>query len=1234
LVLTVISSGYKLVDENGNSEYYNDNGSLASLADKNGYVRSLAYNGDNSLQSVTDSFGRSLSFGYTNGLLTSVTQPDGSSIGYDYDSNQRLAKVTYPDTNFLKYEYKDGEISALLATIVDENGTDYASFTYDADGKANGDSLAGGADAVSIVYNADGSATITDALGAVRTYTYQVVEGRNKIATITGDPCPDCGAGAVTTFDSNGYLEGSQDWNNNITAYTYSAAGLETQRIEAQGTSVQRTTNTQWDDVLRNPLDRQVLDANSNLTAKTDWLYNSRGQVLAKCEDDPTVSGATSYVCTNTGTPPAGVRRWTYTYCNVVDGGQCPLIGLLLSVDGPRTDVSDVTQYTYYSTTDESGCGMPGGACHRAGDLWKVTDALGHVTETVAYDKNGRVARSKDANGVLTDFTYTPRGWLHTRTVRANADGSPSSQDATTTIDYWPVGTVKQVTQSDGVYTHYDYDDAHRLTQITDSQGNYIKYTLDAAGNRTEEDTYAAGSSAPSRTLSRHFNTLGQLDHDYDAYSHDTSYQYDPNGNRTDATDPYTITTHSNYDALNRLSQTIQNYNGSDPATQNTTTSFGYDSHDNLTQVTDPNTLITNYTYNGLNDLGQLQSPDTGTTHYTFDAAGNRITQTDAKTVLTTYTYDALNRLTGISYPTSTLNVHYYYDEPNSTTGCASSYPIGRLTRMTDSSGSTIYCYDRRGNVISKTQTIATVTATTRYVWNLADRLMEVDYPGNDADIVYTLDADGRIASVSNGSTPIVTSITYLPFGPATQYTFAAGGQTLIKNYDADYRATDITGSAINLHFALDPLGNLSKEGDAAGVPTPNESYQYDPLYRLKEVDTATGAPWQKYSYGKTGDRLSKNTSGITPVDVYHYATGTHHLNSITGADASVRSFDANGNTTALQANGWTYGLGYNNTNRLSLVQQNGSTIMQYKLDGWGERVRKVPTSGTSTEYVYDEAGKLLYEYVGATSNRSYIWADDTLIATVEADSSIHYIYTDHLGTPRAVTTTTSSTPIWTWPWTQNPFGEKPASGSGYALNVRFPGQYYDAETGLHYNYFRDYEPATGRYPQSDPVGLGGGYNTYSYTAQMPLITIDPTGMWCLPLPDETTDWITDKKEHGIDPSLTPIFNEMFPSLSTCHWLGAWHIYQHRMERSRSICYECSKEPGPCGGNQSCGFIFKYGSWTSKSRDFDEVEDYRNSGVTTGGNGQLCEYCPDPFGGEGMLVCSDDTYGQDKALER
>jgi RHS repeat-associated protein len=1089
--LTLDSLGYRLTDTDGTIEQYDSNGTLQAITWQDGYQQTLSYASNGLLQTVTDNRGRSLSFGYdSSNLIASVTAPDGTTISYTHDPAGHLTSVTNA-TGTRTYVYADSANPNALTSLVDENGKTFTSWTYDASGRATGSTHAGGADQTSISYNADGSAVVTDALGAQRTYRFNSFDGTPQVTTISGPYCATCGAGTVNVYDDNGYLEGSQDWNGNVTAYTFDVNGLETQRIDAESSPVERTINATWDATLRHPLERTVLDASGALTAKTDWVYNTRGQALARCEDDPTVSGATSYVCSNNGTAPAGVRRWVYSYCDTVDGSQCPVIGLLLSVDGPRTDVSDVTQYAYYPATDLSGCGTVGGACHNTGDLWKITNALGQTTTINGYDKNGRVTEIADANGVLTDFTYTPRGWLHTRSVSG----------ATTTIDYDNVGNVIKVTQPDGVFTSYTYDDAHRLISITDALGNHIDYTLDAAGNRTAENTYAAGSSTPSRSLSRAYNNVGELVKALDAYSNATSYSYDANGNRTDATDPLGITTHRSYDALNRLAQTIQNYQGTDAATANTTTAFAYDSRDNLTQVTDPDSLNTRYIHDGLSDLGQLQSPDTGTSSYTYDTAGNRISQTDARGVVTTFSYDALNRLTAIGYPTSTLNIHYYYDEPNGTTGCASSYPVGRLTRMTDVSGTTKYCYDSHGNVINKTTTIAALTGTTSFAWNAADRLMGVTYPVGGASVTYTRDADGRIVSIKSGATWIVTAISYLPFGPAKQYTFASGGQVLSKSYDADYRVTDIGGGiALNLHFTLDSMGDITAEGNAAGVPTPNETYHYDPLYRLQQVNDATGAPWQSYSYDKTGDRLSKATANQTPVNTYSYTPNTHHLISISGYDASSRAFDANGNTTALQANGWMYGLGYDDTNRLTLVQQNGTTIETYELNGVGERVLKTPTSGIPTRFVYDQSGHLLFEYGGGFGARAYIWADNTLIAIQDGQSGMHYVYTDHLGAPRAVTATTSSTPIWTWPWVRNPFGEKPASGSGgYTFNLRFPGQYYDSETGLSYNYFRDYEPATGRFPQSDPTGLRGGTNTYAYVGANPMSYSDPFGLWLFP---------------------------------------------------------------------------------------------------------------------------------------
>ena len=107
--------------------------------------------------------------------------------------------------------------------------------------------------------------------------------------------------------------------------------------------------------------------------------------------------------------------------------------------------------------------------------------------------------------------------------------------------------------------------------------------------------------------------------------------------------------------------------------------------------------------------------------------------------------------------------------------------------------------------------------------------------------------------------------------------------------------------------------------------------------------------------------------------------------------------------------------------------------------------------------------------------------------------------YADHLGTPRAITKATDNQKVWEW---QNvdPFGanlpnENPSALGNFAFNLRFPGQYADQETGTFYNYFRDYDPSTGRYIQSDPIGLQGGLNTFAYAYDSPLRCFDPKGL-------------------------------------------------------------------------------------------------------------------------------------------
>jgi RHS repeat-associated protein len=124
---------------------------------------------------------------------------------------------------------------------------------------------------------------------------------------------------------------------------------------------------------------------------------------------------------------------------------------------------------------------------------------------------------------------------------------------------------------------------------------------------------------------------------------------------------------------------------------------------------------------------------------------------------------------------------------------------------------------------------------------------------------------------------------------------------------------------------------------------------------------------------------------------------------------------------------------------------------------------------------------------------------DDMPVAVVEG-STLRYIETDHLNTPRALIDPARNLPVWRWDLQVSAFGEHAANedpdgdATLVKFNLRFPGQYLDAETGLHYNYFRDYEPGTGRYVESDPIGLRGGLATFGYALSSPLSWKDQSG--------------------------------------------------------------------------------------------------------------------------------------------
>lgn len=1090
---------------------------------------------------VTDATGRGIQFDYAQPHELPVlpdfyvrvvgihAYPSGDPlVSYAYDDESRLASVTTGAVRSYNYA-EPGQAGAAnqiydLTSIIDEKGATFASYWYDAYGRVTRSEHAGGAEEVDLNYVSDTAVAVTRASGEVVNYQFRdplapnndvwrrpqsITDGNGKTSSTILNSDSTCPSTLGNPSDERICQE--TDRRGTIKQYQYGTTGdalLFTKAvIEAVGTTQQRRTETDRYSQASNYRikERRVYNAGNSLEARTQWTYNSRSQIAARCEIDPADTIAMGYTCSAATAPPvnAKVRRWTYTYCEQADvtAGRCPIVGFLTQLNGPRPandagmiGFDDTTSYAYYMSTDESGCGTAAGPCHRVGDLWHVTNALSQYTESTTYDTEGRVVRQQDINGTYTDSTYHPRGWLLTRTVRANANGSPSSNDATTTIDYDPVGNVIQVTQPDGAYLHYDYDDAHRLTDVHDNLNNRIHYTLDASGNRTKEETYDP-SNTLKRQLARSYDTMNRLYQTLNASNQPTQTYptggYDENGNPVLSTDGLGYSTQQSYDPLNRLVKTLQNYNGVDVATRNAETDYTYDTRDNLLTVTDPSTYPTTYTYDGLNNLTALQSPDSGTSGpYVPDLAGNRTSQTDARGKVSTSAYDALNRLTTISYPaTPSLNVGFVYDQTNTATGCTTSYPLGRLTMMTDVAGATTYCYDRRGNVTQKNQTQKGITLTTSYTYTKADRLMTVVYPGGSLTN-YLRDSTGRITLVkwapaqNQLMTTVVSNVGYYPFGPTNTITFA-NGRILTKTYDKNYAIDQIASSAaggLTLDFGVDVMGDITTASQTLNNPaTPDRTYLYDPLYRLRNVQTgAPAASLEAYTYNKTGDRTSASLNG-GPVQTYSYTPNKHWLASVAGAG---RSYDANGNTTS--ANGISFT--YDDRNRLS---QAGTTTYAY--NGGGERVAKKNATQNSL-FVYDENGRLLGEYTNTGAPiQTFLWLDDTLVG-IRQSSTTYYVETDHLGTPRKVIDPVTNAAVWSWDFLGSAFGTNSPIAPSFSLGLRFSGQYFDAETGLNYNYYRDYEPATGRYIESDPIGLAGGIDTYAYADLRPVDEIDPSG--------------------------------------------------------------------------------------------------------------------------------------------
>ena len=1036
--LLTVSSGYQLVDRNDNVESYDGSGKLLSIRERGGRLTSLTYGGPGGrLSSVADSFGHTLTLGYdASNRLHTVTSADGT-VQYDYNSGGRLWKVTNTDGSSHQFLYQDPNWPNGISSKIDESGQTQLQWHYDTQGRVTSAQLGGVAAAMKLTYNADGSTTQVEPLGATHTFRFQRIGNHMMNTGVSGDPCASCGFDASIIYDSAGFVASRTDYAGHLTRYAYDAGrGLEVSRTEASGTAEARTITTQWHATLNQPL--QISEyageaANGTPLRTTAYTYDANGNRLTERVTD----GVTG-------------RSRTTTY------GGYTAFGQATTIDGPRNDVIDLTQLSYYPIA----AGDP-----KSGQLATITDAHGHLTTIDAYDGAARPLQLTDANGTVTRLTYNNRGQLISAQIGAEI----------TALSYWPTGLLKQVALPSGATLNYSYDAARRLTDIVDQGGNRIHYTRDAAGNATQTDiTDASGSLA--QTHRRIYSALNRLTWDLGAYANEsTAYDYDGNDNLIAITDPLTHQTQNQFDALDR------NVRATDPSQGSTRNVF--DALDQLRAVTDPRGLQTVYGIDNLGNLTQTQSPDSGTsTQSLIDDAGNVLSRTDAKGQTTSYAYDALNRVTTVTRADGS-RVQFTYDQTDAAHGAG----IGRLTQMTDPSGNTDWRYDGNGRVTQKIETVGSQSFATTYGYeaNTGNLIRQTLPSGKVITLTWS---NGRITAITIDGIPQVSNIGYQPFGGPQTWTFA-NGETVGRAYDLDGRITsDPIDSLISYDFSSRITawthGNRS-------IFSGGHTASYDASDRLTSYTGADGSTLG-YDYDATGNRTQQTANGTTTA--YTIDPASNRVTQVSSAPYSTAySYNANGSRTAF---GTTRIYTYDAAGRLTTYTGSGHTA-RYQYNGLGERVAKT-VDGVITYFVYDEQGHLIGEYdAAATATRETVYLGD-LPMLVLGGGATYYVHADWRNAPRQLDNGQQQA---VWAWDPAPFGDRAPNsnpqnlGTSFTWNARFPGQYWDDESRLLYNYQRTYDPAIGRYLESDPIGLNGGINTYAYADGNPISVIDPNGL-------------------------------------------------------------------------------------------------------------------------------------------
>lgn len=1019
------------------------------------------YEGDAWLiRKITHSSGRSveLTWDMNNLTLSSIKDPSGKIHNYAYRPHSEnaysiLTKYTQPDVGkSVTYHYENPTFRYAL-TGKSYGTTRYSTFSYDPNGRVSSTEHAGGVDKFLFSYESgegyddEGWSTwfntkVTNPLGKVETHRH--VNGRP--IGVLGQASTYCPATAVsTTYDANKHVDKETDANGIVTDYDYDAKGRLIKKVEALGRPEARTTTYVWE----TNFDRLV-----NMTVqgevRVEYTYGSDNRVTRMRSVNLSPNGVLNQV-----------RDINYSYTKHANG--------LLSTMTQSGPVSGSTLKRTYAAS---------------GHLLSIENSLGHKTTFSAHNGLGLPGRVVNPNGGTTDYVYDALGRVYTS--RELRDGAW----ADTQIRYTAPGDIASVTDPSGSRLSYEYGASRRLNRIYRDTAGILEgsgvreersFTYDAAGNRTIVVDKLDGTIKSRAYFD--YDELGRVRAIRGNNGQRTSYTYDKVGNLLTESDsenrPITYT----YDGLRRVLTMRDRLNN--------TSSYVHDASNRVVRVTDSRSLVTTYKYDGFGSLWSQQSPDTGLTKFAYVASGLRTSMTRADNAQTTFAYDAMGRL--ISIVAGAQSHTFTWD--NCTNG------KGLPCRIADPHGELTFAYNPQGQITSRGQKIgpSSINFGQAYTYDNQGRLTGISYPAG-VSVGYGY-LHGRLsamtARIAGTDFNVATGVKYQPFGPMTGWSYGNG---LTRTYAFDQNAVvgdrRLTGVVTkngattlqSMLLAYNSHNEISKITNYVNTSLTRD-YVYDAMGRLTKDQIASNH-FDSYGYDANGNRAA--TGGVAPgvaapPMTYHTAIDSNRL---TAVKSNQFTYDAKGNTSS----GWGNSYVYNPFNRLTRAV-NASGTHDYWINALGQRTwkRTGSSAGPTYGFTYGPSGQADTEYAWATNKWThYLRLPDGQPIAIVRNNQLHMIHVDHLGRPEIVTNSAKAV---VWRANNYSFDRTITLDAIGGLNLGFPGQYRDEESGLWYNYFRSYDPRTGRYIESDPIGLSGGLNTYAYVNANPIGYVDPFGL-------------------------------------------------------------------------------------------------------------------------------------------